>query len=310
MDGDQGPAAAPAGPPDSRLLSAGAFADAMARQPGDPDFFLEALQLREECEGLAGLVALAGSASSAAAEQAAWALGRLAGGDDAARDDIVAAGAPAVLALALHCHDSVVAEQAAEALVCLAADGEGAEARRDAIADAGATEALVAAFLQKKEEKEDEQENLLMVLSLWALSLLARGDGGGADARRTAIVAAAAAALVHTLVSAEAGAIMAAANLAELATGVEGADARQSALIAAGVAPALVAALQRPDGVAAPALDVIWIMVGDGAGADARREAFAAAGAIAALVSLLESSPSLPAVRVLSLLARGDGKGV
>jgi hypothetical protein len=123
MDGDQGPAAAPAGPPDSRLLSAGAFADAMARQPGDPDFFLEALQLREECEGLAGLVALAGSASSAAAEQAAWALGRLAEGDGAARDDIVAAGAPAVLALALHRNEAAVVARAAEALASLADDG-------------------------------------------------------------------------------------------------------------------------------------------------------------------------------------------
>jgi len=152
MEGDQGPAAGPAGPPGSLLLSDGAYTAARARAPGDPDFFLEALQMQEECEGLAGLVSLAGSARGAAAEQASWALCRLAEVGDAACDDIVAAGAPEVLTLALHRQEAAVALGAAEALGRLAFDGEGAEARRNVIADAGAVRALVAALVRAEDD--------------------------------------------------------------------------------------------------------------------------------------------------------------
>jgi len=282
MEGDQGPAAGPAGPPGSLLLSDGAYFAALRRRPDDPDFFLEALQLQEDCEGLTGLVSLVGSASRAAAMQASWALSRLADGGDAACDDIVAAGAPEVLTLALHRREIAIAVWAALALGRLAADGEGAEARRDAIAGAGATEALAAALLRAVHDRD------LACMSLRALYYLVSGDGEGADARRSAIVAAGAAALVAALSLDEAVAGLAAKVLAELASGVEGADARRSALLEAGAARALVAALtHRSDAVVVWAALALTQLATYGEGADARRSAIVDAGAAPALANAL-----------------------
>jgi hypothetical protein len=286
-------------------LSNGAFAIAYAREPGDTDLFLEALQLQEECEGLSGLVSLVGSASSAAAEQASWALGRLAEGGAAACDDIVAAGAPEALARALHRHKKAISAWAAVALGELADDGEGVEARRAAIADAGATEALVACVLRAVEDRN------VAFISMWALSQLSSGDGEGADARRSAIVAAGAATIVAALSLDEEMAVLAEEALADLASGVKGADARRSALVEAGAAGALVAALRRDDAVVAPAVEAAWALLQGGeGGADARLNAFVDAGAVAPLAALLQKDPcALAAVDVLHCLARGEGGG-